>query len=83
MDVVYGLIENGSVVNGATKDKIRALIATSGDDVLLAAPFDNQYLTWKTAVLGPSVDPVQPTLGGFPLEPVFSEHAAEVRDTSR
>jgi hypothetical protein len=24
--------ENGSVVNGATKDKIRALIATSGDD---------------------------------------------------
>jgi hypothetical protein len=28
--------ENGSVVNGATKDKIRALIATSGDDLLLA-----------------------------------------------
>jgi hypothetical protein len=37
--------ENGSVVNGATKDKIRALIATSGDDLLLAAPFDNQSLT--------------------------------------
>jgi hypothetical protein len=37
--------EKGSVVNGATKDKIRALIATSGDDLLLAAPFDNQSLT--------------------------------------
>jgi hypothetical protein len=48
--------ENGSVVNGATKDKIRALIATSGDDVLLAAPYDNQSLTWKTAVPGPRVD---------------------------
>jgi hypothetical protein len=46
--------ENCSVVNGATKDKIRALIATSGDDLLLAAPFDNQSLTWKTAVPGPS-----------------------------
>jgi hypothetical protein len=54
--------ENGSVVNGATKDKIRALIATSGDDLLLAAPFDNQLLTWKTAVQGPRVDPVQPPL---------------------
>jgi len=51
--------ESGSVVNGATKDKIRALIATSGDDLLLAAPFDNQSLTWKTAVPGPRVDPVQ------------------------
>jgi hypothetical protein len=48
--------ENGSVVNGATKDKIRALIATAGDDLLLAAPFDNQSLTWKTAVPGPRVD---------------------------
>jgi hypothetical protein len=36
--------ENGSV-NRAAKDKIRALIATSGDDLLLAAPFDNQSLT--------------------------------------
>jgi hypothetical protein len=54
--------ENGSVVSGATKDKIRALIATSGDDLLLAAPFDNQSLTWKTAVQGPRVDPVQPPL---------------------
>jgi hypothetical protein len=52
--------ENGSVVNGATKDKIRALIATSGNDLLLAAPFDNQSLTWKTAVPGPRVGPVQP-----------------------
>jgi hypothetical protein len=54
--------ENGSVVNGTTKDKIRALIATSGDDLLLATPFDNQSLTWKTAttVPGPRVDPVQP-----------------------
>jgi hypothetical protein len=34
--------ENGSVVNWATKDKIRALIASSGDNLLLAAPFDNQ-----------------------------------------
>jgi hypothetical protein len=50
--------ENGSVVNGATKDKIRALIATSGDDLLLAAPFDNQSLTWKTEVQGTRVDPV-------------------------
>jgi hypothetical protein len=54
--------ENGSVVNGATKEKIRALIATSGDDLLLAAPFDDQSLTWKTAVPGPRVDPVQPSL---------------------
>jgi hypothetical protein len=53
--------ENGSVVSGATKDKIRALIATSGDDLQLAAPFDNQSLTWKTAVPGPRVDPVQPS----------------------
>jgi hypothetical protein len=52
--------ENGSVVNGATKDKIRTLIATSGDDSLLAAPVDNQSFTWKTAVPGPRVDPVQP-----------------------
>jgi hypothetical protein len=54
--------ENGSVVNGVTKDKIRALIATSGDDVLLAAPFDNQSLTWKTAttVPGPRVGPGKP-----------------------
>jgi hypothetical protein len=53
--------ENGSVVNGATKDKIRAIIATSGDDLLLAAPFDNQSLTWKTAPTapGPRVNPVQ------------------------
>jgi hypothetical protein len=49
--------ENGSVVNGTTKDKIRDLIATS-----VAAPFDNQSLTWKTTVPGPRVDPVQPTL---------------------
>jgi hypothetical protein len=38
------MVVNGSVVNGAPKDKIRALIATSGDDLLLAAPFDNQSL---------------------------------------
>jgi hypothetical protein len=50
------------VVNGATKDKIRALIATSGTDLLLAAPFDNQSLIWETAVPGPRVDPVQPPL---------------------
>jgi hypothetical protein len=53
-------MKKGSVVNRATKDKIRALIATSGDDLLLAAPFDNQSLTWKTAVPGPRVGPVQP-----------------------
>jgi hypothetical protein len=48
-------------VNGATLDKIRALIATSGDDLLLAAPFDHQSLTWKTnTVQGPRVDPVPP-----------------------
>jgi hypothetical protein len=52
--------EKGSVVNGATKDKIRAIIATSGDDLLLAAPFDNHSLTWKTAVPSPRVGPVQP-----------------------
>jgi hypothetical protein len=44
------------VVNGSTKDKIRAIIATSGDVLLLAVPFDNQSLTWKTAVPGPRVD---------------------------
>jgi hypothetical protein len=27
---------------------------------MLTAPFDNQLLTWKTAVPGPSVGPVQP-----------------------
>jgi hypothetical protein len=59
MVVAFGLIMK-SVVDGATKDKIRALIATSGDDLLLAAPFDNQSLTWKTAVPGPRVGPVQP-----------------------
>jgi hypothetical protein len=54
--------EKGSVVHGETKDKIRASIATSGDDLLLAAPFDNQSLSWKTTstVPGPRVDPVQP-----------------------
>jgi hypothetical protein len=33
--------ENGSVISGATKNKIKAIIATSGDDLLLSAPFDN------------------------------------------
>jgi hypothetical protein len=50
--------ENGSVVSGATKNKIKAIIATSGDDLLLAAPFDNQSLTWKTTVQPPRVVPV-------------------------
>jgi hypothetical protein len=50
--------ENGSVVSGATKDKIKSIIATSGDDLLLAAPFDNQSLTWKTTVQPPRVVPV-------------------------
>jgi hypothetical protein len=50
--------ENGSVVSGATKDKIRSIIATSGDDLILAAPFDNQSLTWKTTVQPPRVVPV-------------------------
>jgi hypothetical protein len=51
--------ENGSVVSGATKDKIRSIIATSGDDLLLPAPFDNQSLTtWKTTVQRPRVVPV-------------------------
>jgi hypothetical protein len=50
--------ENGSVVSGATKDKIKSIIATSGDDRLLAAPFDNQSLTWKTTVQPPRVVPV-------------------------
>ena len=49
--------ENGSVISGKTKDKIRAIIATAGDDLLLAAPFDNQSLTWKTTVQGPRVVP--------------------------
>jgi hypothetical protein len=51
--------ENGSVVSGTTKDKIRAIIATSGDDLLLAAPFDNQSLTWKTTVQQPVANSVQ------------------------
>jgi hypothetical protein len=50
--------ENGSVVSGATKTKIKAIIATSGDDLLLAALFDNQSLTWKTTVQPPRVVPV-------------------------
>jgi hypothetical protein len=50
--------ENGSVVSGVTKNKIKAIIATSGDDLLLAAPFDNQSLTWKTTVQPPRVVPV-------------------------
>jgi hypothetical protein len=50
--------EKGSVVSGATKNKIKAIIATSGDDLLLAAPFDNQSLTWKTTVQPPRVVPV-------------------------
>jgi hypothetical protein len=51
--------ENGSVVSGASKNKIKAIIATSGDDLLLAAPFDNQSLTWKTTVQPPRVVPVE------------------------
>jgi hypothetical protein len=51
--------EKGSVVSGATKDKIKAIIATSGDDLLLAAPFDNKSLTWKTTVQPPRVVPVE------------------------
>jgi hypothetical protein len=54
--------ENGSVVSGATKDKIRSIIATSGDDLLLAAPFNNQSLTWKTTVQPPRVVPVTNTV---------------------
>jgi hypothetical protein len=50
--------ENGSVISGKTKDKIRAIIATAGDDLLLAAPFDNQSITWKTKIT------VQRTNGG-------------------
>jgi hypothetical protein len=50
--------ENGSVVSGATKNKIKAIIATAGDDLLLAAPFDSQSLTWKTTVQPPRVVPV-------------------------
>jgi hypothetical protein len=49
---------NGSIVNGATKAKIKAIIATAGNDLLLAAPFDNQSLTWKTTVQPPRVVPV-------------------------
>jgi hypothetical protein len=50
--------EKGSVVSGATKNKFEAIIATSGDDLLLAAPFDNQSLTLKTTVQPPRVVPV-------------------------
>jgi hypothetical protein len=50
--------ENRSVVSGATKNKIKAIIATAGNDLLLAAPFDNQSLTWKTTVQPPMVVPV-------------------------
>jgi hypothetical protein len=51
--------EKGSVVSGATKNKIKAIIATSGDDLLLAAPFDHKSLTWKTTVQPPRVVPVE------------------------
>jgi hypothetical protein len=50
--------KNGSVVSGATKNKIKAIIAASGDGLLLAAPFDNQSLTCKTTVQHPRVVPV-------------------------
>jgi hypothetical protein len=40
------------------KKKIKAIIATSGDELSLAAPFDNQSLTWKTTVQPPRVVPV-------------------------
>jgi hypothetical protein len=51
--------EKGSVVSGATKTKIKVIIATAGNDLLLAAPFDNQSLTWKTTVQPPRVVPVE------------------------
>jgi hypothetical protein len=54
--------ENGSVVSSATKNKIKAIIATTGDDLLLAAPFDKQSLTWKTTVQPPRVVPVATTV---------------------
>jgi len=37
--------ENGPVISGKTKDKIRAIIATAGNDSLPAASFNNQSLT--------------------------------------
>ena len=40
--------EKGSVVTDKLKDKIRSIIASQQGDVLLAAPFDNKSLTWKT-----------------------------------
>jgi hypothetical protein len=52
--------EKGSVVTGSLKNKIKAIIASEQGEVLLAAQFDNQSLTWKTTVPGPRVDPVQP-----------------------
>jgi hypothetical protein len=52
--------EKGSVVTGTLKNKIKAIIALEQGEVLLAAPFDNQSLTWKTTVPGPRVDPVRP-----------------------
>jgi hypothetical protein len=62
--------ENGSVVSGATKNKIKAIIATSGDDLLLAAPFDNQSLTWKTTVQPPREVPVATTVQPPRVAPV-------------
>jgi hypothetical protein len=52
--------KKGSVVTGTLKNKIKAIIASEQGEVLLAAPFDNQSLTWKTTVPDPTVDPVQP-----------------------
>jgi hypothetical protein len=37
--------ENGSIISGKTKNKIKSIIATAGDDLPLAAPFDKQSLT--------------------------------------
>jgi hypothetical protein len=54
--------ENGSFICGKTKNKIKSIIATSGDDLLLAAPFDQQSLTWKTTVQPTRVVPVASTV---------------------
>jgi hypothetical protein len=62
--------EKGSVVSGATKNKIKDIIATSGDDLLLAAPFDHQSLTWKTTVQPPRVVPVATTVQSPRVVPV-------------
>jgi hypothetical protein len=71
---------NSTVVSGATKNKIKSIIATSGDDLLLAAPFDNQSLTWKTTVQPPRVEPVARVVQNVPVPVANNVHRLRTKE---